>query len=82
MSDFKPSDIDLGRVGFPPLVATFEKTECEIAATLMLRAMDDEWCGVEWVEVQTLAKADLAACKLARTLSGSRRPCSGSSAPS
>lgn len=63
MIDFKPSDVDLARSGFPPLVATFDRTEREMAAALILRAMGGEWRAVPWPEIQKAMRADVDACR-------------------
>jgi hypothetical protein len=60
---FKPSQVDLFG-SFPPLVGTFDKTEAEVMAAFMCRAMGangDEWRAIEWREIATVLKSDIAA---------------------
>jgi hypothetical protein len=64
--DFKPSDVDL-MGSFPPLVATFDKTEVECAAFYVVRtlvAREDEWRAVRWSEISEVAKSSMRSCEM------------------
>lgn len=72
---FLPADVRLD-TSYPPLLATFGKTEAEYAAALIVRALQaaggTEWRAVTFAEIVAAAKADLAAerepiASLART---------------
>ena len=56
--DFRPSDVNL--LGFPPLVGTFNKTEAEVAATLMVATLaaseENAWRPVAWRSYTTRAR--------------------------
>ena len=61
--DFKPSEVDLFR-SFPPLCATFAKSEAEFTAAMMVRvlvARGDTWRPVKWEEIRETVLADLDA---------------------
>lgn len=72
---FKPSEVSL--VGsFPPFVATFKRSEAEMAAALLVRTMaetGDEWRAVALPEIAKVLKADVAN-KLEPWLSFSTNP--------
>jgi hypothetical protein len=68
--DYKPSDVDLLTSGFPPLLATFDKTEAECMGALICRALavlGDEWRPIGWTEIVGVAKADIGAAAFTST---------------
>lgn len=68
MPDYKPSAVDLLASSFPPLVATFDKTESECMGALICRALavnGDEWRPIGWVELRDVVRADMASAAAA-----------------
>ena len=60
--DFKPSDVNLCG-SFPPLVATYGRTDLEVTAAVIVRVlseMGNTWRALEWSDVITVLTADLA----------------------
>ena len=57
----KPSDVVLA---VPPLTGTFEKSEAECAAALIIRALaatGDTWRPIMWEEITAVLRADMEA---------------------
>jgi len=62
MPDFKPSAVDI-MGSFPPFLGTFDKTEGEIMAAMICRALaalGDEWHPIGWKEVIGVIRGDVA----------------------
>jgi len=61
MVDFKPSDVSLFG-SFPPFCATFERTEAEVTAAILVRVLEAKgnvWRPIGWPEVADVLRADL-----------------------
>ena len=59
--EFKPGDVNL-LGSFPPLCATMGKTEVEVAAAYLCRALSvkgNEWRPIKWAEISEVVKADI-----------------------